>query len=427
MKTKISFYSNIFLNTLFAFIFIYGCSYCFGYEWSKTFGGTESEHGRSVQQTTDGGFIIAARTSEPLGLEPADTYLIKTDALGNEVWSKTFDLDFYDLGYSVQQTTDASYIIAGCVCSEYAWENCDADLIKTDALGNEVWSKTFGGAESDQGYSVQQTADGGYIIAGEKSLNHDDSDVYLIYYKPEPVCPHPVGHLDYCRDCGPCAEGEGDCDNQRQCESGLICEEIPGVDTCQSVVCTLPVGHLDYCRDCGACAEGEGDCDKDGECLSGLICAQVTGVDTCQTSSPICHHPVGHLDYCRDCGPCAEGEGDCDDDGECLSGLTCAQVPGVDKCQTAACPHPLGHLDYCRDCGPCVAGQGDCDNDSECQSGLSCVQVLGTDVCCPHPLGHLDYCRDCGPCAEGQGDCDNDSECQSGLTCAQVPGADTCQ
>jgi hypothetical protein len=136
------------------------------------------------------------------------------------------------------------------------------------------------------------------------------------------------------------------------------------------------------------------------------------------------------LDYCRDCGPCAEGEGDCDNGSECQSGLTCAQVPGTDTCQSVGgCTLPVGHLDYCRDpeCGPCAAGEGDCDNDSECQSGLNCVQVTGTDVCCPHPIGHLDYCRDCGPCAAGQGDCDNDGECQSGLMCVQIPGTDTCQ
>jgi hypothetical protein len=53
------------------------------------------------------------------------------------------------------------------------------------------------------------------------------------------------------------------------------------------------------------------------------------------------------------------------------------QVLGTDVC----CPHPIGHLDYCRDCGPCGAEQGDCDNDGECQSGLTCVQVIGTDTC----------------------------------------------
>jgi hypothetical protein len=149
-------------------------------------------------------------------------------------------------------------------------------------------------------------------------------------------------------------------------------------------------------------------------------------------SDPVggCTLPVGHNDYCRDCGPCSEGQGDCDTNSECESGLNCVQVIGTDYCQSVGgCTLPAGHLDYCSDpkCGPCAAGEGDCDTNSECQSGLTCVQVPGTDVCCPHPIGHLDYCRDCSPCAAGQGDCDNDSECQSGLTCVQVPGTDTCQ
>jgi len=198
---------------------------------------------------------------------------------------------------------------------------------------------------------------------------------YLFKYRP---CSLPIGHLDYCRDCGPCAVGQGDCDNDGECQSGLFCDQVPGNDTCQSSGCTLPVGHLDYCRDCGPCAVGQGDCDNDGECQSGLTCAQVTGTDTCQASG--CPHPVGHLDYCRDCGPCGAGEGDCDTDSECQSGLTCVQITGTDYCQ-AGCTLPVGHLDYCRDCGPCGAGQGDCDNDGECQSGLACVQVPGTDTC----------------------------------------------
>jgi len=45
------------------------------------------------------------------------------------------------------------------------------------------------------------------------------------------------------------------------------------------------------------------------------------------------------------------------------------------------CPYPVGHLDYCRDCGPCFAGQGDCDNDAECDNGLACIQILGSDTC----------------------------------------------
>jgi hypothetical protein len=246
------------------------------------------------------------------------------------------------------------------------------------------------------------------------------------------ACPHPVGHIDYCRDCGPCDLGQGDCDNDGECQGRLKCHQVEGTDICGIdivIPACPPVGHLDYCRACGPCAEGQGDCDSDSECQDGLTCPDVPGTDTCQSGPPACPHPIGHLDYCRDCGPCAEGQGDCDSDSECQDGLTCPDVPGTDTCQSGppACPHPVGHLDYCRDCGPCAAGQGDCDNDGECQSGLSCVQVSGTDVCCPHPLGHLDYCRDCGPCGSGQGDCDSDSECQSGLTCVQVPGTDTCQ
>ncbi len=191
-------------------------------------------------------------------------------------------------------------------------------------------------------------------------------------------CPWPSGHLDYCRDCGPCAEGIGDCDNNSECEGGLVCVQIPGVDTCRSEACALPLGHFDYCRDCGPCAEGEGDCDSDSECESGLVCNQVPGVDQCE---PVCPYPVGHLNYCRDCGPCTEGEGDCDNNSECQADLTCVQIPGVDTCRREGCTLALGDLDYCRDCGPCAEGEGDCDSDGECQSGLVCVQIPGTDTC----------------------------------------------
>ena len=156
-----------------------------------------------------------------------------------------------------------------------------------------------------------------------------------------PDCQLPVGHNDYCRDCGPCPEGEGDCDNNSECLGDLTCPQVTGTDTCQAVPdCQLPVGHNDYCRDCGPCPEGEGDCDTDSECLGDLICPQVSGTDTCQFVPPVCPHPVGHADYCRDCGPCAEGEGDCDNDGECENGLVCVpnlQVPDTDTCQDT-CP-----------------------------------------------------------------------------------------
>ena len=146
-------------------------------QWYQTFGGTDDDYGTSVQQTTDGGYIITGGADS----YPPDIYLIKTDANGIEQWNQTFGGVSTDVGRSVQQTTDGGYIITG-----YTWSfgngSADVYLIKTDGNGIEQWNQTFGGPDADGGYSVQQTTDGGYIIAGytESFGNGDDEDVYLI-------------------------------------------------------------------------------------------------------------------------------------------------------------------------------------------------------------------------------------------------------
>ena len=147
--------------------------------WQETFGGEDSDFGRSVQQTGDGGYIVAGYTYS-YGAGSSDVYLIKTDAFGNAQWQETFGGEDSDVGYSVQQTSDGGYIIVGDTRS-YGAGWADIYLIKTDAFGNLEWQKTFGvddideGYEGDAGYSVQQTSDGGYIVTGEYS-----DDIYLL-------------------------------------------------------------------------------------------------------------------------------------------------------------------------------------------------------------------------------------------------------
>jgi hypothetical protein len=151
--------------------------------WNRTFGGSSYDAGYSIQQTTDGGYIITGDTeSFGTGIGPGigDVWLIKTDGNGNEEWNQTFGGTEHDVGYSVQQTSDSGYIITGCTNS-FGIGCDDVWLIKTDDKGNEIWNKTFGGIGCDQGNSVQQIIGGGYIIVGSKdSFDNSSVNVWLI-------------------------------------------------------------------------------------------------------------------------------------------------------------------------------------------------------------------------------------------------------
>jgi hypothetical protein len=160
--------------------------------------------------------------------------------------------------------------------------------------------------------------------------------------------------------------------------------------------------------------------------------------DGCHDGAP------GDAVFCTADCPCDVGEGDCDNDAECASGLSCTPNVGAtygfeastDVCEpTCASSLVNGDGAYCSPECPCDAGQGDCDNDAECGDGLVCVMNVGatfgldpsTDVCkadCHAGApGSGAYCSPGCPCDEGQGDCDTDADCQEGLTCTNNVGA----
>jgi hypothetical protein len=147
-------------------------------QWAKTYGGTSRDEAFSVQQTSDGGYIVAGYT-ESFGAG-GDIFFIKKDANGNIIWAKTYRGTGWDWAFSVQQTSDGGYIVAGATDSFGAGDD-DIFLIKTDANGNIIWAKTYWGTSGDGAFSVQQTSDGGYIVAGYTgSFGAGYSDVFLV-------------------------------------------------------------------------------------------------------------------------------------------------------------------------------------------------------------------------------------------------------
>jgi len=154
--------------------------------WTRTYGGADDDEGLSVQQTADGGYVVAGWTAS-FGAGDLDVYLIKTNASGDTLWTRTYGDTSRDMGSSVRQTADGGYIIAGWTAS-FGARVGDVYLIKTNASGDTLWTGTYGDTSMDEGCSVQQTADGGYIIAGWTTSfgagTPDYANVYLIRTNP---------------------------------------------------------------------------------------------------------------------------------------------------------------------------------------------------------------------------------------------------
>lgn len=133
-------------------------------EWQKTYGGKHFDSAEAIQQTGDGGYIMAGETNS-FGAGRRDLWVLKLEPGGAVEWQKTYGESGYDPPQSIQQTTDGGYIVAGETDSFGAGEE-DFLVLKLRPDGTVEWQKTYGGGNFDKATSIQQTGDGGYIVAG---------------------------------------------------------------------------------------------------------------------------------------------------------------------------------------------------------------------------------------------------------------------
>lgn len=149
------------------------------HEWSRAIGGINSEWGYSVIQLQDSGYAIAGYTNS-FGAGGYDMYLIRTNKTGDTLWTKTYGGNDWDFAYSIQQTSDGGFIMAGTTAS-FGAGNDDIYLVKTDANGDTLWTRTYGGQSDDDGRSVWQNSDGGYLITGfTSSFGNGADDIYYL-------------------------------------------------------------------------------------------------------------------------------------------------------------------------------------------------------------------------------------------------------
>jgi len=283
-------------------------------------------------------------------------------------------------------------------------------------------------------------------------------------------CAGLFGDENCCRNIGNgCSEGQGDCDNNGECEFGLIC----GVNNCRdyntsadpNADCCTPKPECDgsygtaHCcviaaSDTGAqkCSVGQGDCDMDFQCEDGLLC----GKNNCQEFNPnaepghdCCYIPTSPLNpdcdgskdsknCCTVESPCHLGQGDCDSDDECQSGLTCGKNNcyrfNPDAHEKSDCCFSCSSWDgCCSEDDQCREGEGVCSNDDQCEDNLICGKrncqdfdptARKRDNCCTKRICDggrkaRNCCTPESPCHISEGDCDNDDDCQAGLVCGK--------
>ncbi len=168
--------------------------------WQNTIGSNRRDYVRSIQETTDGGFILGGNSESKAAFDKTqnnrdtlypftnDFWIVKTDASGNVLWDKTIGGSNEEILYSIEQTSDGEYILGGTSLSGISGAKSEPNMgiagttdyyiIKLDASGDIIWQQTIGGIDDDELRSVKQTTDGGYLIAGysESILSGDKTE-----------------------------------------------------------------------------------------------------------------------------------------------------------------------------------------------------------------------------------------------------------
>ncbi len=153
--------------------------------WSRTYGGLRNDGAFAVIQTRDGGIVTAGFSSSFSGNNIDDIYLLKTDMQGNQIWSRTYGGGLQEIATDIKQTSDGGFIVSGY--KQISNVN-DPFLMKTDSAGNVIWERTYdyGLGMDDRAHAVCQTADGGYIFAGQTRIvdQFPHYEMYLVRTDP---------------------------------------------------------------------------------------------------------------------------------------------------------------------------------------------------------------------------------------------------
>lgn len=161
-------------------------------EWQKLLGGSNWDEAHSIQQTTDGGYVVCGLSNSTDGDVSGnhgwpDFWIVKLDSIGSLEWQKSLGGTDWDEAYSIQQSLDGGFLVIGSTFSsngDITGYHGGGDIwaVKLDALGNLEWQKTLGGSDWDDAFSLQKTDDGGYIFAGASQSNNGDVSGHHQFY-----------------------------------------------------------------------------------------------------------------------------------------------------------------------------------------------------------------------------------------------------